>query len=445
MKTIFISSFHNLISRNILEAGVLDRLVSHDMRVVLLVPLDKVGYFQKAFGSELIIIEGVSVPKKYFEDFLYSLSLSLVGIHTHIVDNWKVSGRYFKYYTAHAIHILFSRFFFFHKILRLISRIYFHTDIFKSSFARYKPDLVFTTDSFYREDVMLLLEAKRCGINTVGMIRSWDNATTKGVFLTEPDHIIVHNNVLKEEMISIHHVPSDKITVTGVPHYDTVINAADIYRERFFKEMGLDLSKKTILFAPGGKMLYKHDGEILALLKKHTDAGDFIYPMQFLVRFPPGDTLDVESITGDKNFIIDKPGTNVTGRKKESEMSQNDNKRLHHSLLNSDIVITLISTMAIDGTVFDKPVIVIGFDPKEGLPDAVKKFNKRPHFHKFLNSGLVTISHSDEEFVSQINMFLKNPDLNKEKREAIIERYAYKLDRRSSERVAECVLKHLPK
>lgn len=445
MKTIFISSFHALISRNILGTDILPLLKEKGVRIVLVVPKQKVEYFQKTFGSDQIVVEGISSSKKYFEDFLYMISLSLVGVENHIVRGWKTDKRYIRYYNARMIHRFFSRCFFLHKALRFLARTYLRAGVFKELFSIYKPDLVVTTDSFFREDRDLLVEAKKGGIPTVGMIRSWDNATTKGVFLAEPDRIIVPNEVLKEEMMAIHHIDPKKIYITGIPHYDLILRARNMSRDQFFADIGLDENKKTILFAPGGKILYKHDAEILLLLKRHIDAGHFNHPVQFLVRIPPGDRVDVASIKDDKNFIIDDPGVNVTGRKKESELSQSDNDRLNNSIFYSDVVLTLVSTMAIDGTVFHKPVVVLGFDPKEGLPDAIDKFAKYMHFEKFLGTGLVTVSHSEEEFLKQMNAFLDEPDLNKKEREALVVRYAYKLDGKSSQRVANCILDALEK
>jgi len=407
------------------------------------VPEKKVAYFQESFGGRYVKIEGISVPKKPLEDFLQLVSLSVVGVENHIVRGWKTQKRYVRYYTARAVHTIFGRFFFLHKFFRFIARIYLHTKVFDLLFEAYKPDIVFTTDSFYREDRALLVEAKRKTIPTVGMIRSWDNTTTKGVLLAEPDHIIVPNGVLEEELVSIHHIPSDKITVTGIPHYDTTTTTGVISKEQFFKKTGLDPKKKIVFFSPGGSILYKHDGEVLALLKKHIDAGNFGYPVQVIVSFPPADTIDTSSIENDKNFIIIDNGSNVTGRKKDSELSIDDNKLINSNLYYSDVVVTLASTIAIDGMAFGKPVIIFGFDPQEGLPDRVEKFTKYKHLEKFLGSGLITISHNEDEFAQHINTYLKDPSYDKDKRERLVSRYVHKLDGCSSKRVADYLIRRL--
>lgn len=443
MKTIFLSSFHSLISRNILQTDVLPSLLKRGVRVVLLVPEKKKEYFRKAFGSEYVVVEGVAVPKKRFEGVFQFFSLSLVSVESLFVRDWKTNGKYFRYYGAHALYRMCAPFFIFHRFFRFIARLYFRTDAFASLFNAYKPDLIVATDSFGVEDRILLLEAQRNGVKTIGMIRSWDNATTRGVFLPDPDHILAPIDVIKEEMSEIHHISGDSISVVGIPHYDKVNVQRKISREEFLRKIGLDPRKKTILYSPGGKILYAHDDKVLAFFQNQLNADRFHQPVQFLISIQPGDTIDVSGIEKDARFAVYRFGTDVTGRRKENEMSQNENEYLNDFFVHCDVLVTLASTMAIDGTVFGKPVVVFGFDPEEGLSDKMEKFARYRHLKIFFETGLVTISHSRDEFIKQINAFLIDPDLNKDKREALIARYAYRLDGKSGERVAERIFKDL--
>jgi len=438
MKTIVVSSFHGLISRNILEAGVLQGLVEHT-RVVLIVPEKKKQFFEQSFGGKNVVVEGITIPKKPLDYALHVISLSLVGVENHMVRGWKTEGKYVRYYTAQAIHHLFASVFLFHHLLRWCASWYLRTPVFDRIFDMYNPDLVVTTDSFDPADRAFLLEANRRGVRTLGMIRSWDNATTKGVMLVVPDRMLVTNSVLKEEMNTIHHIASESITIVGIPHYDRAIEPSSMSREALFAKIGLDPSKKMVFYSPGGKILYEHDKEVLALLKKHVDAGDFGEPVQFLVSIPPSDTVDTSVIDNDPNFRVYTFGTNITGRRKDSEMAPGENDLLNNFIYHCDVLITIVSTMAIDGTVFNKPVVVLGFDPAPNLPDKIEKMARYKHFEKFLATGHVTMSRSDEEFVRHMREFLRDRDHNHVHRDAIIERYAYKLGG-SADRVVAAIM-----
>ena len=59
MKTVFITSFHILISRNILAAGIPRLLVAEGFRVVVLVPEYKLTYFRERFAGPNVLIEGI--------------------------------------------------------------------------------------------------------------------------------------------------------------------------------------------------------------------------------------------------------------------------------------------------------------------------------------------------------------------------------------------------
>lgn len=440
MKTILITCFHNHISRNILNT-VLPHIVREQVRVVLVVPVAKLQYFADLFSGTSVFVEGVTVPKQWFDDWLYFLSLSTVDTHNHLVEDWKNEGRLIKFYLAHVVYFIASPFFFSHTVLRFLTDRYLRTTAFDAVFKTYKPDLVFSTDLFYREDRGAIAEARRHGITTVGMVRSWDNATTKGVLLVEPDSIIVPNKVLKDELCELHRVQQEKILVTGVPHYDIVITPPTETRDAFAKRAGLDPNKKIILFAPGGKILYRHDREMLLMLQKLLDTVPGLSDVQFLVRFPPGDQGDAaRDVRADSRFAIDTPGTYVTGRTKEIEISQVDQAHLHNTLHICDAVLTLVSTIAIDAAVYTKPIAIISFDPVGATDDSVAKFAEYPHFKKFLGSGLLPIAHTTEELAKIIQTSITNPDGTTDARRELVRRYAHLLDGGASGRIAAHVM-----
>lgn len=442
MKTVAITCFHAHITRNILQAGVLDRLIDAGVQVVLLVPSKKVEYFNEVFARESVIIEGVDIPKKSLESMVMLFGFGLFNIQNRVVREWK-EKKWFMYAASVLINNTLAHFPILRVWLRALASEYLVTDVLDPIFKKYTPGVVVTTDSFYREDRAICITAKKRDLRTIGMIRSWDNATTKGVFLCSPHRITVPNQVLKEELMSIHRVDGDIVTVTGWPHYDSAKNGPYVSKEEFYSSMGLDPERKTILYGPGGNILYKHDPEVFAMLKRLVDSGAFSSPVQFLVRFPPGDDLDASIIEGHPNFIIDRPGTNITGRKKESEITTKDQEHLENTLHHSDLVLTLISTLVIDGAVFGKPSVIISFDVPGATKQSVSTFSVRLHFRKLLASGLVTAPKNEDELVESVNAYLSDPNFRKEEREELVSRYTYKVDGKSAERVANVILEEI--
>lgn len=441
MKTVIVSCFHNLISRNILDTAVVPMLVQHGYRIVILVPPGKKEYMQSAFESQQVFVEEVVVPKKRWEDLLDLFSLSVASVRNHIIYDWKRDGYAWKYYTALSIHVLLSRFFWVHRFVRFVGRIYLRPAMFEQIFLRWEPDVVFATDVFDQRDRAFLSAARRAGVKRVAMVRSWDNPTSKGVLFEGADHILVQSEVIKEEMVALHKVPEHIISVVGFPHYDKVIaDGPSESRENFITSTGLDPKKKTILYAPAGKILYPHDKELFSVLLKLLDEELLGKDVQFLVRLPPGDNIDTSVLEGDVRFAIDRPGIKLTSRKKDSEISKEENDRLVNSLFHADVVLVVVSTMVLDGIFCGRPTIILGFDPPNTTGDSIKRLINDPHFKKLVASGLVPVAKDERELGEQITRYLGDEKTHHEKREEIIRRYARALDGQAAVRVISAIL-----
>jgi CDP-glycerol glycerophosphotransferase (TagB/SpsB family) len=317
----------------------------------------------------------------------------------------------------------------------------------KNIFSKYKPDLVFSTDIYHPDDRELIKESKKRGIYTVGMVRSWDNITTKGVLLAVPDKIIVTSEVLKSELYEYNRINLTKVIITGIPHYDACISPRKVSREKFFEKLGLDPNKKLILIAPAGTILYKYDGGVLKLLQELKNRHVFFRDVQFLVRLPIGSGIYQNDFEPDGDFVFDNPGFNAAGGngdgrgKKYSELTKEGAEHLNNSLYYSDIAITLTSTIAIDAAVFDRPAII--FSIKQNKSDDIKKFLKYEHYKKFTDFSFCRLATSESELVNYINGYLQNPELDRDKREELVKKYCYKLDGNSSKRVAKVLLESI--
>jgi hypothetical protein len=442
-KTILISSYHSLISRNILQSDILPILLKRGFYIVVLCHRAQHKYIQSLVGAGVEVVP-VDYTQRRIDRIVQLFSMGLVTNYNLFMRRIWQEGQYSKVILMQILYYTLHSFSFCKKVVRWFYQKYASTNSMQNIFATYNPELVFATDIFNFDDVKLLNEAKQCGIRTVGMVRSWDNPTTRGVLLSIPDKVLCWNEIIKEELVDFHGVKVDMITVTGIPHHDKIDTPPAIEREEFLESMGLNPNKKTIFIAPGGKMQYIHDGEILRLLQRLKDVGRFVYPIQFLVRQQPGDlmVLDGFDSRSDSDFVIHEPGQSLSGRKKENEISKKDDDSLINSIRYSDIILTLVSSVILDATFYDKPGIIFLFDPKKGLPDTPRKFVRYKHMKRLFDSELLTVSRSEQEFVEQVNAYLNNSKLNHDKRMALSEKYAYKIDGHSSERVVKVLLKN---
>src|SRR3989344_3514990 len=156
-KTIFITSFFGLIARNILATAVLKTLDEQaSVRIVILTPENKREQYQKKFGSERVIIEGVEIKKQTKIEKLFAI------LFNHLSDTraWRIHRLIYRKRTGN--YVMGSAYWLLSKLghLKMVRRIarwaeagFSPKDKYREYFEKYKPDLVFATDVFKENDI----------------------------------------------------------------------------------------------------------------------------------------------------------------------------------------------------------------------------------------------------------------------------------------------------
>lgn len=442
-RTIFISSFFGLISRNILSTDTLKILRENkELRIVVLVPPSKKDLYQKIYGGDNVFFESIgnkkiSLIESYLNSiFLNSSDTSARRIH-RIIERQK-NGRYiitaFFWFFSKMSHLKLFRYF-----LRLLHSVFwkYNLDISKC-FDLYSPDIVFSTDIFEQNDIDLIIEAKKRKIMNIGMIRSWDNITTKGLNIILPEKLIVNTPQIKDEAIKYSDFKPKDIFVVGIPHYDAYITEKRESKEKLFRDLGLDPDKKTVFFAPPSDIYTQGDSVAYKIIKELLNE-DF----QIIVRLYIVGKVDLKEIVPIKNKIaIDDPGSGIDF--KNADLTGKDS-HLADLLFYSDVVIAFASTLAIDAIVFNKPVVFIGFDgdKKRNYWESLRRFYDYDHQRSILKFGGIKLAKSIEDLVKYIKYYIKNPTLDYEGRKKIVDERCWKLDGKSGERLANVLLEFI--
>ena len=435
MKTIFITSFYGLIGRNLLSTSILPTLFSEvpDAKVVILLPEEKEKQYREMFGSDRIQVAGVpGIPETPFELFLAKVFFFLSPTESARIarDAIRVHGK-LRNYLFWSLLGLFGKARATRQLARLAGYWLMPKRRYAELFNRYRPDLVFATDIFRHQDVDVLREAKSRGIKTVGMVRSWDNISTKGLNHIIPDHVIVQAEKMKEDIIAIGDVSPARISIVGVPHYDYYATGTRTPRADFFKSMNLDPNKKTVLISPPLRH-YTQDPIPEVIFNKLAPHND----IQVVIRM----TLVGKSNIGNLKPIpgklaIDAPET--ADDFNQADITAGD-KHLADLLYHSDAIISHISTIAIDGIVFDKPAFFAGFNTKPtSYHQGIRWFFDMDCARDLIGTGAVKLSESVEELADQLLPHLSDQKLGAKERELLRERYCYKLDGKSGERLGK--------
>lgn len=456
MKVILINIFDSNMTRNILRTQVLSSLKKNlDVKIVVLVPRVKIESYRKEFENSRVKLEPLpQVKMSSLENF--SLFICHHSIHTHaarqlIEGGWSAQeGRLpFKKYVMARFFNFFGQHVWYRKLVRLILPFFFKAEVFNEIISQYKPDLIFSPTIYSENDIRLLKLAKRKKIKTVGMIKSWDNLSSKDFLLIPPDKLIVHNELIKDEAIAVGEYSKENIFVSGIPQYDIYTDPAlPLSRKEFFDRFKLDISKKLILYAAVGAKHFLEEGEFIRRLAEIINGDMIKAPSQLLVRFHPAYLSEDANFKNIPNVVFYRPGhLNKDTRdilRGSWEFDLEEIRILASTLIYSDVSINCGSTISLDASYFNTPIINIEY---EKIPQpywkGVHRFYTREHYLPLVRSGGIRFPKSEQELIDTLNSYLLNKNLDSAGRNLIKKEQCYKTDGQAGVRIAQFIIDFL--
>ncbi|MCI0679721.1 CDP-glycerol glycerophosphotransferase family protein [bacterium] len=446
MKTIFITISRGSLIRNFFHTGVISRLLNAGFRVVVLTPqYDKPEIFTE-YAHPNLILEPLIDPKDIrFRGIIRELQRGASF-------NKTINLRY-RYPFAgdepskilYPLRLLFLaplRFFpGFKRLLRFIEYKANPQHEHDYLFEKYKPDLVFTTAVYEPSDDGVLKSAKRFGVPTVCMPKSWDNPS-KLLFPVMADKIIVWSPFMKEQVMKLQGYREKEIFISGAPQFD-IYTSRDphilLSREEFSRRLGLDPKKKIILYGSTG-MSCLTEADYCLLIKKYIDAGE-LGGAQILVRPHIGYAGDLEKFAPLKklepDIVIDTSDTQDNTFKDRWDPSRAHLYHLYNSLYHSDACINMGSTLTIDAILCGTPVINVAFDivpmPMSRSP---RRFYKSDYIEAVARFGVTRLVRNEDEYKKALKDLLLHEKPEADSHRDFVEYFAYRNDGRSAERVA---------
>lgn len=449
-KTIFITISRGGTARNILQTDAFDILKKSGNRIVIFTPAYKDERFLKEFGAPNVIFEDLIEPKWNFLDNF------LVGWHKGLVYNSSTKkrdlygiydpneGSFLKYVVKKIIFLPLSKISWLKEFFRWLDVLLVRSKYYETIFDKYNPDLVFATSIMEDADILVVKEAKRRGIKTIGMPKTWDN-TSKMVFRVKTDKLIAWGEFSKDEAIQFQNYKKKDIIVCGIPQFDFYKNSDYLMqRDEFCEEMGLDKDKKIILFCSEGKTT-KHDGEIAEMIAGFINNKQLIAEASLFIRphfIYSNDEKKFEKILGFKNVVLDSGYKFSPVFRDRWDYSREQIKKFTNIMLHSDIVVTSYSSISLDASAFDKPIINIAFDGYNKVPfkESMVHWYNTEYYKRVIETGGVWIVDDKDKLLNALNSYIKNPQLLGDGRRKIREYFMYKLDGKSSKRIADAIL-----
>lgn len=452
-----ITAGEDAIVRNILETGVWEYIAKArgSSLLCLIVPEGREAELSARFSGEGVSVRSWrrSSPTKA-RALVETLLYAAVATHT---NHWSKMRAYLRGSSslvgAYAKRLHSYLLGWCHPYQRLLRSVYRRAGRDQSAealFNEVQPELVIALSiTNFEIDVPVLREAKRRGIRTVGMTRSWDNLTSHGAVRVPPERLIVQNDFLKEAARSVQGIrPRDAaIDVVGLPHYGVALSVRAYAgsREEFCREHGLDPAKKIILYGAMGTLLFLRENDVPQIFGKLIAANAFGEPAQIWYRQHPKFPI-AEGVAGAEGVYIDR---GASMRKGSGERGASE--ELFRQLYHADVVVTAASTFAIDAALLDKPVVCIAFDGSAKTGElsywaSVKRFYDRyTHFEELLAQGGVRIAYTPDALAAEVKRYFAHPELEQAGRARIVSRLVGPHDGRATERLGSIFAEEIAK
>jgi hypothetical protein len=420
--------------RNYVYSDFVEELTQCGFEVVLYhqIPDAAIDEIKKVKGT--IVSDIVKIPE--FKENFFGRILKESIVYARLLQNksklkndtillfWNRNQKGFKRLTLLRISEFFG--YFLSKSYALIlkfEKVYDNTALHNSvskviemDLLKIKPDYILNLHQRAVISAPIINVAKQLSIPTGTVIFSWDNIP-KARLVSKYDHYFVWSNLMKNELHLLYpEINSNQVFVTGTPQFEFYFKEHFLQSKAdFFQKFGLNLDKKTICFSANDtsspyEQLYFED--LCEELMTITEADR----PQILFRKCPVDKTNrfdavlekykelVFSIepdwriqSGDTSFVYIYP-------------SYDDFELLANTVLHSDVVINLGSTMAHDFAVFNKPCLYLNYDPVSNSIFKVKEVYQFQHFRSMKELNAVGWIDSKSDFIPKIQAALSNPD-----------------------------------
>lgn len=458
-KTIFIIIIKSFIIRNILRSGSLELLKRSGHRIIIFIQCHKIpSYLKEEFEDEQVKLVAM----------LYSLSrwhklfsrvqpyLLLTGARRVIIyygQNSKSRQKYRKGYLppnspirtwiVHNICKLTSKVTILKFLFRWLELRFFleHNEAVKRYFDQYRPDLIFSGSIISSLDIGFMKEAKRRGIKTVSMPKTWDNLTNL-FYRFLPDYLLVQNEMLVDIAYNLQWIPKEKIYVIGMPQFDWYKKGELILKkEEYFNKRGLDSNRALIFFGSSG--IWAANDHVLAeKIYEWIINNELERPCQLLVRAHFSNVRDdIFKNLRDKNYVLVDDYRISDFFNDNWDQSIEEMINFINSVTHCDIMINIASTLSLDAACADRPIINPTFNCSfQGDKDVTLSYHySDDHYRWVLDTKATKLANSYEELKNHINFYLQNPRAQAKERENLRQKLCYKVDGHSSERLVRAI------
>lgn len=473
-KRIFISADHGLAIVYFLQSELLSTLLAAGVEVVLLTDDGIVDRIRERFGAPGLVVEGLRLPQahayfgnvspaqQWWLDFLRragaSNRINLEAVQSY-VDQVKAEAhpRRKRFFPLMQLIVWILR----HSrlarraLLRAQSR--FTPNIYADLFEKYDPQLVVASTPGWRFDRYLLREAAARRVPTASVIVGWDNSSSYSLPGAPVDWITCWSEIQKGELVKGSDWPPDRVNIGGIPSYDGYFKKEWLLpRDEYFKLHNLDPQRKLISYA-SSFITFSPNIQNIEALAELVSQDELSEPAQLLVRLHPNHFMDVPRFAAEREHVralaAKFPHVHVVepvplggslGYYSGEDMPEKSSMMAH-----SDVFVTVYSTMVVEASAHERPVVSACIDSTVGWPGKftlpLSKIGEWPTHSRFRNSKAGRVAYAKNELRAALDFYLQDSGANMTERRAFIDRECTFTDGSAGRRTGEYLLSRMGK
>jgi hypothetical protein len=447
--TIFITISKFLLIRNFFHTGIISKLLSQGVRVVVLTQYYEQKDLFKQYEHKNLIFEPLihsNIRASLLFDELTKgavFNRTILLLYTNRILTGILPSRWFLVprllFLAPLRVIPGSK-----RFIRWLDFIINPQNEHDHLFKKYNPDAVFITSTIDSAENGVAKSAKRFNVPSLGMPKSWDNLS-KSLSRVKTDYIAVWSPFMKQQATRYQGYKDDEIFITGVPQFDIYHQSKYlISREDFCRPLGLDPSKKIILYgSAGGGRFINIDVDYPEMIYKWIESGE-LRDAQILIRPHLGYIDDLEKFAPLEKYrgvVVDKTDqrTIVLGDCWDSSFEHL--VHLYNTLHHCDVCINIASTLTLDAVACNRQVINIKFDKyrRTNASNSVQRLYKTDYIGELMDSNNTWLAKSSKEFLFDLISILEHGAFKDTDR--LVKKFLYKNDGQSADRVVNSLLK----
>lgn len=281
----------------------------------------------------------------------------------------------------------------------------------------------------YSREVEYVKAATALRLPTLVAVQSWDNLTTKGTFAVLPNRLLLWNEALRAEAITLHDVPAERITVTGSPTFDYwFAMQPSLDRQTFARQCGIDGNRPYVVYLCSSRGMIEEEKCYVADLAAEMRANPATREATLLVRPHPLNIIDWS----------DLESSHVRVWPPQGEFTDNPDARRNffHTLHYGTATLGVNTSAMLEAAVADKPCITV-IDPRYQSAQS-----GMGHFRHLLDGGFLQVVNSYSEAASCLGDILSGLDPLATNRRRFVEHFVRPqgLDRPAAVVMADAIL-----